>query len=68
MGGDDLPKKSYTVTVDEQIIAEFKAKCKAEDINQSMLITAFMRSYVNGRIKLELVNNQIVTMIKSKED
>lgn len=68
MGGDDLPKKSYTVTVDENIITEFKAKCKAEDINQSMLITAFMRSYVNGRIKLELVNNQIVTMIKDKED
>lgn len=59
-----MAKKSYTVTVDETIVAGFKDMCKEQNINQSMLIEAFMRTYTNEHIKLELVNNKIEVQVK----
>lgn len=53
-----MAKKSYTVTVDEDIVSDFKNICKEQNINQSMLIEAFMRTYTSKHIKLELVNNK----------
>lgn len=53
-----MAKKSYSVTVDETIVTAFKDMCKEQNINQSMLIEAFMRTYTSERIKLELVNNK----------
>ena len=53
-----MAKKSYSVTVDEVIVTAFKDMCKEQNINQSMLIEAFMRTYTSERIKLELVNNK----------
>lgn len=57
-GGLNMAKKSYSVTVDEAIVTAFKNMCKEQNINQSMLIEAFMRTYTSDRIKLELVNNK----------
>ena len=59
-----ITKKSYTVTVDEDIVVAFKDVCKEQNINQSMLIEAFMRTYTNQRIKLELVNNKTEVQVK----
>lgn len=59
-----MAKKSYTVTVDEDIVVAFKDVCKEQNINQSMLIEAFMRTYTNQRIKLELVNNKTEVQVK----
>ena len=59
-----VAKKSYSITVDEDIAAAFREKCKEEDINQSMLVGAFMKSYVAGRVKLDLVNNKPVIEMK----
>lgn len=59
-----MAKKSYTVTVEESIVAAFKEMCKDQNINQSMLIEAFMRTYTNKHIKLELVNNKMETFVK----
>lgn len=59
-----MAKKSYTVTVDEEIVSAFKDVCKEQNINQSMLIEAFMRTYTNDHIRLELVNNKIETFVK----
>ena len=63
-GGLDVAKKSYSVTVDESIVTAFKDMCKEQNINQSMLIEAFMRTYTNDRIKLELVNNKNEVQVK----
>lgn len=59
-----MAKKSYTVTVDESIVENFKSVCKEQNVNQSMLIEAFMRTYTNERIKLELVNNKTEVQVK----
>ena len=59
-----MAKKSYTVTVEESIVADFKELCKEQNVNQSMLIEAFMRTYTNDHIRLELVNNKTETFIK----
>ena len=59
-----MAKKSYTVTVDEEIVSAFKDVCKEQNINQSMLIEAFMRTYTNDHIRLELVNNKMETFVK----
>ena len=59
-----MAKKSYTVTVEESIVTDFKELCKKQNINQSMLIEAFMRTYTNERIKLELVNNKTEVQVK----
>jgi len=59
-----MAKKSYSVTVDENIVIAFKNMCKEQNINQSMLIEAFMRTYMNEHIKLELVNNKPEVQIK----
>lgn len=59
-----MAKKSYTVTVDEDIVSAFKDVCKEQNVNQSMLIEAFMRTYTNERIKLELVNNKTEVQVK----
>lgn len=59
-----MAKKSYTVTVDESIVSTFKEMCKEQNINQSMLIEAFMRTYTSERIKLELVNSKIEVRVE----
>lgn len=59
-----MAKKSYTVTVEDSIVTAFKDICKEQNINQSMLIEAFMRTYTNERIKLELVNNKTEVQVK----
>lgn len=59
-----MAKKSYTVTVEESIVTDFKELCKEQNINQSMLIEAFMRTYTNERIKLKLVNNKTEVQVK----
>ena len=59
-----MAKKSYTVTVEDSIVTDFKDICKEQNINQSMLIEAFMRTYTNERIKLELVNNKTEVQVK----
>lgn len=59
-----MAKKSYTVTVDESIVSAFKEMCKNQNINQSMLIEAFMRTYTNEHIKLELVNSMMEVQVK----
>ena len=59
-----MAKKSYTVTVDEDIVGAFKDVCKEQNVNQSMLIEAFMRTYTNDHIRLELVNNKMETFVK----
>lgn len=59
-----MAKKSYTVTVEDSIVTAFKDICKEQNINQSMIIEAFMRTYTNERIKLELVNNKTEVQVK----
>ncbi|MBQ4523426.1 MAG: hypothetical protein IJA10_10835 [Lachnospiraceae bacterium] len=59
-----MAKKSYTVTVEDSIVTAFKEICKEQNVNQSMLIEAFMRTYTNDHIRLELVNNKTETFVK----
>ena len=59
-----MAKKSYTVTAEDSIVTAFKDICKEQNINQSMIIEAFMRTYTNERIKLELVNNKTEVQVK----
>lgn len=59
-----MARQSYSVTVDESIATAFREICKEQNINQSVLIEAFMRTYTNEHIKLEFVNNKMETLIK----
>lgn len=59
-----MAKQTYSVTVDDSVVTMFREMCKEENINQSMLIEAFMRTYINRHIKLELVNNKPETFVK----
>lgn len=52
-------KRTFSTTIDPQVVDAFKEKCKEENINQSMLIETFMKAYVNGKVELRLVNNKI---------
>ncbi len=61
-----MAKQTYSVTIDSDIQKSFKTLCKNEQINQSMLIEAFMRTYVNGHIKLEFVNQKIEVQVEEK--
>lgn len=56
-------KRTFSTTIDPQIVDAFKEKFKEENINQSMLIETFMKAYVNGKVELRLVNNKIVDTI-----
>ena len=58
-----MARKSYSVTIEENIKDRFVEKCKAENTNQSQLIEMFMRAYVNGHVKLALVNDKIETQM-----
>lgn len=58
-------KKSFTVTVDEEVIEEFKTVCKRQGVQQSMLVDAFMRAYAHGDIVVHLtLNNKNTISVK----
>ena len=58
-------KRSFTVTVDEDVVEQFKQVCKRQGVQQSMLIDAFMRAYVQGNIVVHLeLNNKNTISVK----
>lgn len=57
-------KVTHSVTVNPEIKERFREVCEEQDMNQSTLIEAFMRAYVNGKVVLELVNNKMEAKIK----
>lgn len=59
-----MAKKTYSVTIEERLMNDFRELCREQAINQSMLIESFMRAYVNGSVKLALVNNKPETTME----
>lgn len=59
-----MARKSYTVTVDAEISEKFKEKCKDSGLNQSMLIDAFMKAFVNDEIEFKMVKRKSSIEIK----
>ena len=62
-------RRSFTVTVEDENIIKFKEVCKKQGVQQSMLIDAFMRSYINGDIEVHLtLSNRNTVSIKEDKN
>ena len=60
-------RKSFTITVEETVAKQFRDICKEQGVQQSMLVEAFMRSYVQGKIEVHLTlgnKNTTVSVIE----
>lgn len=62
-------RRSFTVTVEDENIVKFKELCKKQGVQQSMLVDAFMRSYINGDIEVHLtLSNKNTVSVRENKD
>lgn len=43
-------KKAFNISVEEEMITAFKAKCKESDITMTDVIATLMQEYIDGKI------------------
>ena len=47
-------RKAFNTSVDEEVLEQFKEKCKAEKIPFNIILERFMQGYIQGNFKLEM--------------
>lgn len=47
-------KKAFNTSIDEEILQQFKEKCKEEKLPINIVLEKFMQGYINGEFKLEM--------------
>lgn len=47
-------KKAFNTSIDEEILNNFKEKCKEEKFPINIVLERFMKGYVDGNFKLEM--------------
>ena len=47
-------KKAFNTSIDEEILTQFKEKCKAEKLPINIVLERFMQGYINGDFNLEM--------------
>ncbi len=47
-------KKAFNTSIDEEILEQFRAKCKEEKIPINVVLERFMQGYINEDFKLEM--------------
>ena len=47
-------KKAFNTSIDEEILEQFKEKCKAEKLPINIVLERFMQGYINEDFKLEM--------------
>ena len=49
-----IMKKAFNTSIDEEILEQFRAKCKEEKLPINVVLERFMQGYVNEDFKLEM--------------
>lgn len=52
-GGDEVPRKQFTTTIEESIQKDFKEKCLNNGDKMNDVLEAFMESYINGDFEIQ---------------
>lgn len=64
-----VTKITFSTTIDAEVTKKFKEICREGNVNQSMLIEAFMRTYIEGEISLVARYNKedekMITMVRT---
>lgn len=47
-------RKAFNTSIDVEILEQFKAKCKEENIPINIVLERFMQGYINEDFKLEM--------------
>ena len=47
-------KKAFNTSIDEEILEQFREKCKEEKLPINVVLERFMQGYVNEDFKLEM--------------
>lgn len=47
-------KKAFNTSIDEEILEQFRNKCKDEKLPINVILERFMQGYINGDFKLEM--------------
>lgn len=47
-------KKAFNTSIDEEILDQFKEKCKQEKLPINIVLEKFMQGYIDGDFKLEM--------------
>ena len=47
-------KKAFNTSIDEEILEQFREKCKEEKLTINVVLERFMQGYVNEDFKLEM--------------
>ena len=47
-------KKAFNTSIDEEILEQFKEKCKNDKLPINIGLEKFMQGYINGDFKLEM--------------
>lgn len=53
-GGIKPMKKAFNTSIDEEILEQFREKCKEEKLPINVVLERFMQGYVNEDFKLEM--------------
>ena len=47
-------KKAFNTSIDEEILEQFKEKCREEKLPINIVLEKFMQGYIKGDFKLEM--------------
>lgn len=53
-GGIRPMKKAFNTSIDEEILEQFREKCKEEKLPINVVLERFMQGYINEDFKLEM--------------
>ena len=48
-----MARKTFTTTINERIIAEFKNACSEKDLKMNEVLEAFMKGFIEGKFSTE---------------
>lgn len=58
MNPNPKTKRNMTFSANDEVITKYKAYCKENNINQSLMIETFLRDFYEGRLKAVYKNNK----------
>jgi hypothetical protein len=47
-------KKAFNTSIDEEVLQQFKNKCKEEKLPINVVLEMFMQGYIDGKFSLEM--------------
>jgi len=65
LGGEILPRKAFTTTLDEDLQDEFRTACKVKGDKMNNVIEALMKAYIDNDL---VVEKKITYLLKTDPD